>query len=110
VAVRRQAWEKRRSKLHHSVNDQGGQSAALFAFSFTNKRRLQVSPSLLILEISNAWFFLAKILRDFAGSGVKKTVALKPGAEMNKPRDKNNSKLTLWSNPIASLNPSLLPD
>jgi hypothetical protein len=38
---------------------------------------------------------LTKFLRDFAGSGVKKTVALKPGDEMNKPRDKNNSKLTL---------------
>jgi len=35
--------------------------------------------------------FFAKCLRDIAGSGVKKTVALKPGAEMNKPRDKNNS-------------------
>jgi hypothetical protein len=39
--------------------------------------------------------FFAKCLRDIAGSGVKKTVALKLGAKMNKPRDKNNSKLSL---------------
>jgi hypothetical protein len=49
---------------------------------------LHVSPALLTSKIG-------KKLRDFAGSGVNKTVALKPSAGMNKPRDKNYSKLSL---------------